>query len=211
VNRFETDTVVSEPQSSRRPVAARLADLGDRIARTLPQPKHAYPPEPPYGDGDYRVGRLARSVQDEVLPPFPITRQGYDCDPVDAHIAELEQEIAELERELDALRSQLPTRDAVAVELERVGEQTSTILVAAHDEAQQTVRLAQTHADTVIADAASYAVALTEQATLQLRELESQTEAVAHERARLLDEIRSTARALGSLADTSAERFALPG
>ena len=202
-----------ERETTRRPFSSRLADLGDRIARTLPPPRRApeytFPvdDEPSYPTEDFQVRQLERASTDELLPRFPVTRQGYDCDSVDTHINELEEELAALERQLDAVRAQVPSRDAIAIEIERVGEQTSAILIAAHDEAQETVRLARTHADTVIADAASYAAALTEEATRKVQELEGQAAVLSTEHERRLSELRSTAGALQSLADAAELQF----
>jgi cell division septum initiation protein DivIVA len=163
----------------------------------------------PYATEEVRIRRIETpvAVEDDILPRFPVTRQGYDCDAVDAHIADLEDELNDLERQLDEARAQVPSRDVVATEIERVGAQTSAILVAAHDEAQETVRLARTHADTVIADATSYAAALTEEANRTVQELEGRAAALSGEHGRLLGEIRSTAGALHTLADEAAKRY----
>jgi hypothetical protein len=170
----------------------------------------AYEPDP-HATEEFRVRRLEREPVDDILPRFPVTRQGYDCNAVDIHIAELEEELNELERQLGEARAQVPSRDAVAIEIERVGEQTSAILVAAHDEAQQTIRLARTHADTVIADATSYAAALTDEATRKVSALEDQAAALDREHERRLAELRSTAAALQSLAENAANRFTPTG
>jgi cell division septum initiation protein DivIVA len=141
------------------------------------------------------------------VPPvarFPISRQGYDCDTVDAHVADLERELSELEQRLAQAEAQVPSRSEVAIEIERIGEQTSAILVAAHDEAQQTVRAAQSQAETVISDATSYAAALTEEAEIKVRRLETEAASLSDRRERLIDEMRTTARALTSLADEAA-------
>jgi cell division septum initiation protein DivIVA len=167
--------------------------LGNRLARP-PQAYHTapeYPDAPPY----------ELPYEQASLPRFPISRQGYDCDAVDTHVAELEAELAELERQLDETRLQVTAKSEVAREIDRIGEQTSAILVAAHDEAQQTVRMAENQANTVIADAASYAAALTEEANSQLRTIQDQTRSLARRRDCLIEDVRHTAKALGSLAD----------
>jgi hypothetical protein len=230
---LETRTETVERETPRRTFSSRLADLGDRIAQALPPPRRdpeytfpAHPPHvaqpqeqpdqhleqpEPYATQEVRIRRIESRVDDDILPRFQVTRQGYDCDAVDAHIAELEDELAELERQLDEARAQVPSRDAVATQIERVGAQTSAILVAAHDEAQETVRLARTHADTVIADAASYAAALTEEATRTVQGLEGRAASLSDEHERLLGEIRSTAGALHALADDAAQRSSPAG
>lgn len=218
---FETRTdMPPETDAARRPLSSRLADLGDRIAGALPAPRRA--PEytfpvraeleaDPDHTAEFQVRRLEPGPVDDVLPRFPVTRQGYDCDAVDIHIAELEEELDALERQLDEARALVPTRDAVAQELERVGEQTSTILVAAHDEAQETIRLAQAQADTMIADAASYVAALNEEATRKVDELERRASSLAAAHDHRLTELRATAAALQSLAQDSGQRFSAAG
>ncbi len=216
---LETRTGTVESEVPRRTFSSRLADLGDRIARALPPPRrdpeYTFPPQlleqpEPYATEELRIRRVEapEAVEDDILPRFPVRRQGYDCDAVDVHIAELEDELCELERQLDEARAQVPSRDAVATQIERVGAQTSAILVAAHDEAQETVRLARTHADTVIADAASYAAALTEEATRTVQGLEERAALLSNEHGRRLGEIRSTAGALHALADDASQRYA---
>ena len=237
---LETRTETVEPEAPRRTFSTKLADLGDRIARALPPPRrgpeytfpahmdhpaaHMDQPAPqleqpdqqleesdPYATQEFRIRRIEATVDDDILPRFPVTRQGYDCDAVDAHIAELEDELTDLERQLDEARAQVPSRDAVATQIERVGAQTSAILVAAHDEAQETMRLARTHADTVIADAASYAAALTEEATRTVQDLNVRAASLNDEHGRLLGEIRSTAGALHALADDAEHRSSPAG
>ena len=68
--------------------------------------------------------------------------------------------LAELERELDELREpgEAPPT-SITEEIERIGEQTASILVVAHDQAHETTRLAQEQAERCIADAAANAVA----------------------------------------------------
>jgi cell division septum initiation protein DivIVA len=120
----------------------------------------------------------------------------------------VDQYVGELERELEDLRSSRP-EPAVSItqEIERLGEQTASILVVAHDQANETTRRAQEQADRCIADAAANAVSITTQAREQLRELDSETDAVWQERHRLIDDARGTAAALIALADNAAERF----
>ncbi len=219
---FDTRTPTAEEPRTRRPLSSRLADLGDRIARTLPPPRRhpeysfpvgpaAAPPEEAAGSHpteEFHVWRMEREPVEDILPRFPVTRQGYDCDAVDVHIAELEEELTDLERQLDQARAQVPSRDAVAIEIERVGEQTSAILVAAHDEARETLRLARTQADTMIADATSYAAAISEEAKHTVTELQARAESLEREHERRMSELRGTAGALQSLADNASNRFA---
>jgi hypothetical protein len=141
---------------------------------------------------------------------FPVGRLGYNRAAVDARIADLEAELAELRA--------MPPQPSITEEIERLGEQTASILVVAHDQAHQTTqaaeqkatetrRLAQEQADRCIADAASNAVAITEKAKRELRELDEETDSVWRERTRLLEDARTVGGALISLADESAARF----
>jgi hypothetical protein len=197
-----------------RPVGARLSGFKERIGQALSsfdrgrmqplalQPGHMYP------DPQEVVEEVTDSEQDRGLRvpddgPFPMGRMGYDRTAVDARITELEKEIEELRE----------TRPPMSIteELERLGEQTASILVVAHDKAHETTRLAQQQAEQCIADAASNAVAITEQAKRDLRELDGETDAVWRERARLLDDARQVGAALIALADEAAERFPAEG
>jgi DivIVA protein len=193
VDSFDRRGVILDRPPKRRGPGSRLATLGSRLAR---------PPQDHAASADHDVPEpYAAPYAEPPVARFPINRQGYDCDAVDAHVAELEVELAELERQLSDARIHLSTKSEVAREIDRIGEQTSAILVAAHDEAQQTVRVAESHANTVIADAASYAAALTEEANVQLRAIEERTQSVARTRERLIDDVRHTARALNALAE----------
>jgi DivIVA protein len=194
VESFDRRGVIMDRPLKRRGPGSRLATLGSRLVRP---PLQEYGPSSDYGVPEPYAAQYAE-------PPvarYPISRQGYDCHAVDAHVAELEGELAELERQLSEARLHVTAKSEVAREIDRIGEQTSAILVAAHDEAQQTVRLAESHANTVIADAASYAAALTEEANTQLRAIEARTQSVSSTRERLIDDVRLTARALNALAD----------
>jgi cell division septum initiation protein DivIVA len=142
-----------------------------------------------------------------VVPRFAITRQGYDCAAVDEHIAELERELVDLDRELAELRARTSSGGEVAAEIQRIGEQTSKILLAAHDEAHETTCRAQEQADRCLADAAANAIAITEGANRKLREMEREKTSLARERSRLLEDIRGVASALSSVADDAADRF----
>jgi cell division septum initiation protein DivIVA len=140
-------------------------------------------------------------------PRFPIARHGYDCAVVDGHVAELEREITELDSELVELRRRSPSDNEVATEIQRVGEQTSAILLAAHDKAQETTRRAQAEADRCVADAAANALKITEEANQKARRIESETVSLRQERARLLEDIRTLGTTLCSMADDGAARF----
>jgi cell division septum initiation protein DivIVA len=131
---------------------------------------------------------------------FPLAPFGYNRTAVD-------EQIARLERELEALRGQHAPMASITDELERIGEQTASILVVAHDQAQETTRLAQEQAERCVADAAANAVQMTADAKAKLRDLDAETDAVWRERERLLEDVRVVSAALANLANQASERF----
>jgi cell division septum initiation protein DivIVA len=140
-------------------------------------------------------------VEDSRFPLGPI---GYNRAAVD-------ERIAELERELEELRASTEQPISITDEIERLGEQTASILVVAHDEAHETTRAARESADRTIADAAASAAAMTENAKRKLADLDNETDAVWRERARLLDDARDVGLALIALAEEALERFPAEG
>jgi cell division septum initiation protein DivIVA len=141
----------------------------------------------------------------ESPPRFPITRHGYDRAIVDQRFAELEQEIIELDRELADLQGSTPRTSEATGEIDRLGEQISAILIAAHESAAETTRLAEAEADRCIADAESRARGLSEAANRELEGLQGELTSLRQERDRLLDEIRSIADRFRALADNPAQ------
>jgi hypothetical protein len=199
---FDSPTMALEPRPKRRSAGARFAEFGDRIARSftsLERPKAQPPAWAPAGEEEPLVDDQSTAQWEELQPPFPIVRHGYEPSAVDGYVAELEAE-------LEQWRSQRPS-DAIAQEIDRIGEQTASILRVAHDKAAEVTREAQVQADKVMADAASSALAITERATQQLRELDSETDSVWQERSRLIDDVRNVATALFSLAEDALERY----
>src|SRR5439155_18957197 len=76
-----------------------------------------------------------------------------------------------------------------------------------HEKATEITRAAQLQADACLADAASNAVLMTEEAKRQLHELDAETDAIWRERVRLIDDARTVATGLFALAEDAAERF----
>src|ERR1019366_3842950 len=112
----------------------------------------------------------------------------------------VDEHVAELERELSQLRASERSDSSVAAEIERIGEQTSAILFVAHDQAQE-------QADRCVADAAANAVAISEEASRRLRQLDGETDSVWRERARLIDDVRHVSGDLATLAQEANDRF----
>lgn len=208
----ERDEQSDRARSPFSDVAGRFASWvagADRLAEDAPGDEESFDSDP--------LRALTAGAEDAYQPeggaeggsPFPVAPLGYNRAAVDEHLAGLERELADLGRELAELRAQ---RDAeappsVTEELERIGEQTASILVVAHDKASETTRRAQEEAERCIADAAANAVAMTEAAKRKLREIDEETDAVWRERERLLEDMRAVSKALASLADQASDRF----
>jgi len=131
---------------------------------------------------------------------FPTAALGYNRQAVDDHIALLEAEIAEL-------REVIEPPPSINEEIERLGEQTASILVVAHDKAHETARRAQEQAARAVREAAANAERITTEAQRRLRQLDEETDAVWRERERLLEDVRVVSRTLVTLADEASERF----
>ena len=141
---------------------------------------------------------------------FPVAPLGYNRQAVDEQFAELERELKQL-REALALESHREAPMSIQEELERIGEETASILVVAHDKAHETTRMAQEQAERCVSDAAANAVSITEEARRKLRELEAETDVVRRCRERLIADVRSVSTSLVSLADEAEKRFADEG
>ncbi len=207
---FERRSLALDRGMKRRTTASRFGDLSDRLSRAF-QTAGRDPKdegwEEPGGDTDYELRDEREPVWDQVVPRFPITRQGYDPATVDAHIADLEQELTELDRELTELRANTPPENQVAEEIQKLGEQTSAILLAAHDKAQETTRQAKEQADRCLSDAAANAIEITKEANRKLHELETEKLSVWRERARLLEDVSNLSKALAQLSAEGTKRF----
>jgi cell division septum initiation protein DivIVA len=190
----------------RRASGSRFGDLSDRFARAF-SANGRTDGEPDEHDLDY-VDHGEREVAwDDVLPRFPITRQGYECRAVDEHVADLEQELNDLEREIGELKARAVPRTDVNGEIQRIGEQTSAILVAAHEQAAQTRNEAQEQADRCVAEAASNAVSITAEANRRLQDLQVQALALRHEHVKMLDDMRDLAATITSVAEAARDRM----
>lgn len=139
-------------------------------------------------------------AEPESASRFPVAPLGYNRAAVDEHLARME-------RELMQLRAVREPAMSITEELEWIGEQTSSILVVAHDKAHETTRRAQEQAERTVAEAVANAQAITEQARRRLSELDAETDQVWRERERLLDDVRVVSAALAELADEASGRF----
>ncbi|HEY2771993.1 MAG TPA: hypothetical protein VGI87_15565 [Solirubrobacteraceae bacterium] len=211
---FDRTASPVEEGTKRRSTNSRFADLGDRLARTFSgqqQQGHAFSGrrerpalEPPHWDPDpveeVEYDALETASWPAVPERFPVVQHGYDPIAVD-------DEIAQLERELGELRAGRIQAASVEEEIDRIGEQTASILRTAYEQAHEITHSARVQADKCVADAAANAVSITEDANRRLREIDSETETVWNERARLIEDARSVAGQLMSMADSALERF----
>jgi hypothetical protein len=200
-----------EPEAETRSAGSRLADWGDRLTKPFATHDRRRVDQPMLDAGEtseYDVladpppeDEPAGRAEPLEAPRFPVGALGYNRGAVDEYIADMERELVELREQAR------PGGISITEEIERLGEQTASILVVAHDQANETTRLARDQADRCIANAASNAVAMTEKAKSQLRELDLETDAVWRERRRLVEDVRTTATALFALAEDAIERF----
>jgi hypothetical protein len=192
---------------------ARVRGLRDRVAKALQNFDHPRATHPSLESGAETpvptpVFDAQTEEPHEVVAEVPPASQDarFPVGPLGYNRAAVDERIAELERELEEARSVTPAI-SITDEIERLGEQTASILVVAHDQAHETTRAAQEQADRCIADAAANAVAMTEKAKRQLQELDNETDAIWRERARLLDDAREVGLALIAMAEEALERF----
>jgi hypothetical protein len=182
---------------------------GDPVAELTRADADAGPA--PSAESDSEPATPRQAPEEHVSPPpmdddrqfgvrFPTAPLGYNRQAVDDHIASLEEEIAEL-------RNVIEPPPSINEEIERLGEQTASILVVAHDKAHETARRAQEQAARAVRDAARNAERITTETELRLRQLDEETDAVWRERERLLQDVREVSRTLATLADAASERF----
>jgi len=198
-----------EEQPRRRPAGSRFADLGDRLARTFGATERTERPErtqrPNRSDRHLPVWEAEADADpeaewEETPSRFPTVRHGYDRVAVDEYVTELETELA-------ALRAHKPTKNAVAAEIEAIGEQAAAILRVAHEQAHATTRRAQAEADKCMSDAAANALAMSDEARLKVRDLDREADMIWRERTRLIEDVRNVATSLFSVAEQAADRF----
>ena len=210
----------SRDHPEKRSVGSRLTDFRGRVSDALQSFDRRQVAHPSLGPGaaadpaDPADEPAFERPVDQFEPPevvadvtprtedahFPVGPIGYNRSAVD-------ERIAELEHELEQLRATTEPPVSITDEIERLGEQTASILVVAHDQAHETTRAAREQADRCLADAAASAAAMTENAKRKLGDLDNETDAIWRERARLLDDARDVGLALIALAEEALERF----
>jgi DivIVA domain-containing protein len=139
-------------------------------------------------------------VNEVAGPEFPITLRGYDRAAVDAYVAR----VIELVAELHAVSS---PRAAVRRALDRVGEQTATILQEAQKAADDLTARSRARADERAKEGEREAAQLVADAEKRIRELDENTEALWRERMKLIDDTRHLAVRLEAIADDATAAF----
>lgn len=140
----------------------------------------------------------AYETRDE--PPFPLVIRGYDRRSVDDCLEAMSARLIELE----AL--QTPSL-AVRQALERVADDTGSILKEAHETADEVTRRAREDSERMVREATEEADRIVSSAQARARQIAIDTDALWQERMRLIDDAHVTATALAELADSAAARF----
>jgi cell division septum initiation protein DivIVA len=137
-------------------------------------------------------------AQDE--PPFPLVIRGYDRRSVDEYLDAASARLAELE----ALQSpSLAVKEAV----ERVADDTGSILKTAHETADGIVTRARDQAEQTVLAANEQAELTVASAEARARQLVLDTDALWQERMRLIEDVNALSVQLAELADAAAARF----
>jgi cell division septum initiation protein DivIVA len=133
-------------------------------------------------------------------PLFPLVIRGYDRRMVEEHVELLTGRLVELE----AMQS-----PSVAVQeaLERVANDTGSILKEAHETADGVLSRARGEADRMVHGAQEEADRMIASAEARVRQLAIDTDALWQERMRLIDDSKGVAASLAQIADEAAERF----
>jgi cell division septum initiation protein DivIVA len=133
-------------------------------------------------------------------PLFPLVIRGYDRRMVEEHVELLTGRLAELE----AMQS-----PSVAVQeaLERVANDTGSILKEAHETADGVLTRARAEAERMMREAREEADRTIASAEARARQLAIDTDSLWQERMRLIDDSRAVAASLTEIADAAAERF----
>jgi cell division initiation protein len=133
-------------------------------------------------------------------PPFPLVLRGYDRRSVDEYIEAVDARLSELE----AL--ELPSV-AVQEALERVANDTGSILKEAHETADGVKTRAREEADRMVREAREEADRTIASAEARVRQIGIDTDALWQERLRLIEDAQAVALSLSALAEEAAGRF----
>ena len=158
-----------------------------------------------YADpGDDRVAlRIGdpRVVDDLEHPRFPAALRGYDRAAVDEYVDAVG-------RALRALRVAPETeQSAVRRALERMGNETASVLQQAHEAAEQITARAREDAATVLEESRRRATLLIQDAERHLQDLDADTDVLWQERARIIEDTEALGRQLLEAAGGARQRF----
>lgn len=131
---------------------------------------------------------------------FPTAVRGYDRIAVDEYVTRVNEVLAELET--------MRTPDgAVKRAIEKVGEDTASVLQSAHHAAEQMKQQARAEADEQTLSAQREGMRVRQEAEAHARQADQETDAVWQERARLLEDVRRIADELGAVTAAADERM----
>jgi cell division septum initiation protein DivIVA len=166
------------------------------------------PPARPRRDASGDPATLVREIR---ATTFPVALRGYDRRVVDGYVARVERLVGEVE-------ARHSPDAAVRRALDRVGEETSSILQRAQEtgdeltarsraQADDRLRRAEQEATAMREEAEQAARTLREDSEAQLRELDADLEAIWEERRRLIEDVRRLSETLALVAEAAGERF----
>jgi len=145
-----------------------------------------------------------RSAADKVRAArFPVAMRGYDRAAVDSW----RQEIADL---VERLEEQQPREAAVKRALDEVGHETASILQRAHEAAEEITARSRSQAEGRLRRAEADADSTLREAEERVQQLETDTQLIWEQRARLIEEMRQLADEVLGVADDALERLAPP-
>jgi len=189
---------VHEPGDAVVPAGER-AHVGPRPPLGPPEREEAVSVRRPAPRGP--AGRTpAEQSADLGAANFPTVWRGYEPSAVDAYVRRVDRTISELAAERTP-------QDVVRRALDRVGEQTSTILREADETAERMTAKSRAEADDRVQGAEREANDITARARSRLRDLDADIDRIWLERQRLIDDTRKLADRLLTVADNAEERF----
>lgn len=190
--------------------AAEVGDQPPPAPARVPAGRGPFPPLGPERPGAASARRPAplgpagrtpsEESEDLGAANFPTVWRGYDPSAVDAYVRRVDRSISELQAERTP-------QDVVHRALDRVGEQTSTILREAEETAERMTAKSRAEADDRVQGAEREANDITARARGRLRDLDADIDRIWLERQRLIDDTRKLADRLLTVADDAEERF----
>jgi DivIVA domain-containing protein len=157
-----------------------------------------------FDTSEFRATRFTRSRADEIGErSFPIVMRGYDRAAVDAFV----QEMRDLVTQLESRQSQ---EAVIQRALAEVGEETTSILQRAHENADEIAARSRAQAEGRIQRAEREADLVRQQADAYSEQIIVDTRLLWEERQRLIEDIRQLADDVLGTAEEALERVSLP-